>query len=350
MLSSETNDMKKKTFTADDAFAVYRLPFATKHVLVSAKKACNAPLNAVPNGSFVTSSFEEGIDNTAYIPAENVVPGGSFSFEVSELCTLEATGKSFYLDQASNLVSRLRAGELEKVVLSRIKLIPTQGEDLFQLFKMLDAVYPDALVYLYHIPGRGCWCGATPEKLISLTEGSLETMALAGTQRDNGLPLKTVEWTEKEVHEQRIIEEFIETALGSMDLPYSKEGPFTVKAGEMLHIRTDFMIKDTDRIDGVVEALHPGPAICGRPKGKAFDTILDTELHQRDDYCGFVGPIGLERATALFISLRCMRVFADQYALYLGGGLTARSLPELEWEETELKATTLTRVMDKVLA
>ena len=41
------------------------------------------------------------------------------------------------------------------------------------------------------------------------------------------------------------------------------------------------------------------------------------------------------------MNLRCTEIFANGVKLYVGGGITKDSIPEKEWEETELKSQTL---------
>ena len=43
-----------------------------------------------------------------------------------------------------------------------------------------------------------------------------------------------------------------------------------------------------------------------------------------------------------------MQVFKDKFALYIGGGITADSNAEKEWEETEIKSQTLADVIERV--
>ncbi|MBW6536489.1 MAG: chorismate-binding protein, partial [Mariniphaga sp.] len=50
----------------------------------------------------------------------------------------------------------------------------------------------------------------------------------------------------------------------------------------------------------------------------------------------------------LFVNLRCMEILPQHYILYSGGGITARSVPEDEWEETNKKATTLLSAIETV--
>ena len=49
----------------------------------------------------------------------------------------------------------------------------------------------------------------------------------------------------------------------------------------------------------------------------------------------------------LYVNLRCMKVLDDRLVLYIGGGITHDSVPEEEWEETEIKADTCFRYCNK---
>ena len=333
---------------SSEAFAIYRLPNEIDHILLLSDRILSAAFDQIPMNSFVIGSFEESTSNVSYISGEKAIINGRFVFWPEEECDMVDTGKDQYLKQAESLINEVQSGELEKIVLSRIKLVSTGQEDLFDLFERLKLKHPSAFVYLYHVPGRGVWCGATPEILVQQDGDIIHTMALAGTQRNNGLNLDKVDWTQKEIHEQHVIEQYIESGLGKLNLRFEKKGPYTVEAGEVLHICSDFMITGNHDLAEIIGVLHPGPAICGTPARHALKRILETESHRRQDYCGFVGPLHIFGRTALFINLRCMRIFKDNYVLFIGGGLTQRSLPELEWAETEMKAQTLLNVLDKV--
>ena len=94
-----------------------------------------------------------------------------------------------------------------------------------------------------------------------------------------------------------------------------------------------------------INKLQPTPAVCGLPKDRALDLIMKTEQHNREYYAGFCGPINYLHKTDLFVNLRCMKILKGQFALFVGGGLTAKSEPEKEWAETELKSETLKRII-----
>ena len=49
--------------------------------------------------------------------------------------------------------------------------------------------------------------------------------------------------------------------------------------------------------------------------------------------------------TSLFVNLRCMQLVIKKAILYAGAGITEDSIPDKEWEETELKLNTLLKVI-----
>ncbi len=263
-----------------------------------------------------------------------------------------AADRETYLQQVSKLVARIKNSEAQKVVLSRIlekPLLPDFDFDLF--FDMLQQSYPNAFVYLFHLPGKGLWAGATPETLLSSNGEFYETMALAGTQKrpENG---EMPQWDEKEKSEQAFVTRFVEEQIGKLNIEnYEKSGAETVFAGNLAHICTRFRLPAKDlhgKTGRFVQLLHPTPAVCGLPKEKAWQLISETEKHQRHFYTGFLGPWQMENTAHLFVNLRCARFLNEKLALYVGGGLTAASKPEKEWQETEYKSATILSVVEKL--
>lgn len=328
----------------ETAFAVYRLPHQEDHLLVRGPIVDIRP----SAGAFAVQRFDKKDRKTLYIQAKEVLKNARWQIDAREGCMLSSTDKDQYLNAALPTIAALKDQQMEKVVLSKIKKLTRDGRDLYDIFVELKEMYPTAFVFIYNVPGEGLWCGATPELLITSDEDHLATtMALAGTQQDQGLPLNQVKWGDKEIHEQRVIEEYVEQRLGDREIAFSKDGPHTVKAGQVLHLCSIFRMTDIDDPMLIANILHPGPAICGRPQEKAMEWILDHEDHDRAHYCGFIGPWNINGVKSLYINLRSMRIYNDAYILYLGGGLTKDSDAEAEWQETELKAQTLLSVINK---
>jgi isochorismate synthase len=136
---------------------------------------------------------------------------------------------------------------------------------------------------------------------------------------------------------------------------FEEEGPKTVIAGNLMHLRTDIII-DTVEINFpqlatiMLDLLHPTSAVCGMPKVPATQFILANEGYDREFYSGFLGPINMQsnnngQESHIFVNLRTMKIQNEVATLYAGCGITADSTPEKEWYETEMKTQTLERVL-----
>ncbi|WP_128544494.1 chorismate-binding protein [Larkinella soli] len=260
-------------------------------------------------------------------------------------------------------IRRIEREEFRKVVLSRTKTVRfAEPPEIPALFNRLCNAYPNAFVSAVYLPDRNqVWMGASPERLVSVdAQGIFRTVALAGTQSaydSEGKPKRPSEalWSQKEIEEQALVCRYIIGCFKKIRLrEYVEEGPRTVVAGNLMHLRTDYSV-DTQAVNfpqlGTVmlRLLHPTSAVCGMPREAAQSFILEQEPHQREFYSGFLGPINIRRSQGteshLFVNLRCLKLEGQEATLYAGAGLTEDSVPAREWRETELKCDTLLDVI-----
>lgn len=324
-----------------DLFVAYRMPKSKDFHLV-----IDEPIQSAPY-EFVIHPFDKyGATPAVSIRSRQPLQNQTFTFEAGQNIDISTTSRADYIDLANDVIDRIKNTTLEKAVLSRIHLVDASGVDLYRLFQDLTTTYPNAFIYLYNIPGEGTWMGATPEILMEKKKDIITTVALAATQKVDNRPIDDVIWNDKEIEEQAIIQRYIEDHLKETGHLYQKGSTYTSQAGNVFHIKTVYDIPDMHSTDELVDQLHPGPAICGMPKAEAKECILEGEAHDRRYYCGYLGLKTTEQ-TSLFINLRCMQVFKDHFALYVGGGLTAESTAESEWDETTTKSKTLESVIQK---
>jgi isochorismate synthase len=245
--------------------------------------------------------------------------------------------KTEYLAQAKEVIAILQGSAMKKLVYSRVKAetISVSGKVLFD---RLETAYPNAFVYYFQDPVLGEWIGATPETLIKGMNNSFTSMSLAGTKKANDVS----PWGEKEMEEQNFVSQFIhETLLNHEVQEVAFDGPKTVQAGPLNHLRTDFKWKSTiNTAWKIAQNLHPTPAVSGTPVQASTEWILSNEKHERLFYAGMIGELQADELN-VYVNLRCGQIIGDQLYLYLGGGFTAESDPEKEWEETENKSKTL---------
>lgn len=242
-------------------------------------------------------------------------------------------------------IEAIRSGQLNKIVPARLKRKAlTDNFDLIQSISSLIDSYPNAFINFFHIPELGSWLGASPEILIQTKGNEFYTMSLAGTQKAKGdNPLKSTAWTQKEIEEQALVSRYIVDCFKKIRLrEYDEQGPKTVIAGNLLHLRSDFRVdmKATNfhQLGSVMlKLLHPTSAVCGMPRDKAFEFLNAYEKLNRSLFAGFIGPVNVEEETSIYVNLRTARLTEKEAFLYAGAGVTADSIPEKEWQETEMK-------------
>lgn len=255
-----------------------------------------------------------------------------------------------YTGNVHEAIEAIKAGKFHKVVLSKVRRETLPGSFTPELFFVkLCNNYPHAMVYLLQLPGVGCWTGATPEPLLVADSGTVSTVSLAGTQIATGKALTTYQWSEKELEEQAIVTTFVEKTLRNSGVKeLKKTGPENYQAANLIHLKTTFEFSATQingRFDELLGALHPTPSVGGLPKKEAREFILSHEKHDRSYYTGFLGPVNINKKTNMFVNLRCLQLTNDQFILYSGAGITAASVAQNEWVETENKMLTMINVI-----
>lgn len=229
-----------------------------------------------------------------------------------------------------------------KIVATRVISIPEEI-DVAAAFTKLCHKCPDAFVFAFSTPLTGCWLGASPELLMESNGNNvLRTMALAGT-RPFGTPGK---WDDKNIEEQKMVTDFIEECLSENGFDVTLGETFSKPAGIIEHLCTPVSAHSDEKIDpsrlsSLLKSLSPTPALSGLPKDLAFKVISSTENFSRGCYGGFCGPYRNPSDFCFFVTLRCAMVHADRFAIFAGGGITLKSDPSDEWNETELKSAFL---------
>lgn len=339
-----------------DSFVLYKLPNQKEIYLIESKpkESFNIEfLQSLKDEHFVLAPFQIDSKTAAFaFPADEkqiisdkelIQLDLSFSNKLQK--GIEQSASKLYQSKIVILSCKIKNGTYQKVVLSRVSKMNREKKKLQQIFSELCKKHETAFVYLLQLPNGQIWCGATPETLANYEDGKFSTMAMAGTQSlDNRNPEKVL-WEQKELDEQKWVQDNIEEKLKSSQLSYTKSDTYTSQAGPLVHLRTDFESQcDSKKATQLLLNLHPTPAVCGTPTEEARNEILNIEEHNRLYYSGFLGLYTPQKFN-VFVNLRCMLVDSKHFYLFVGGGLTKDSDPKLEWEETENKARTLLEIL-----
>ncbi|MCX6172061.1 MAG: isochorismate synthase [Flavobacterium sp.] len=304
---------------------------------------------------FVFASFDG--DSIPYIPQKysdvivEKVNLPDFYFEAITKISSNENDKYQFEKLVTKGVEAIQKKKFQKVVLSRKEKVGLIDFNVETIFKKLIFNYASAFNYCFFHPKIGLWFGATPEQFLKINQKSLQTVALAGTQVAGNLD--NLIWDKKEIEEQQLVTDFITSSLKGKVDQIDVSSPYSSKAGNLWHIKTDIAatLKSEKDIEEIISILHPTSAVCGLPKQKAKAFILENEKYDREYYSGFLGELNIDLATFrteqsdLFVNLRCMKIVDKSAELFVGCGITKDSIPVNEYKETVNKSMTIKKVL-----
>jgi isochorismate synthase len=315
-------------------FLMYALP---NQAALCLKGSWSLTQNEVPSGFVVSDAHGEHF--WQFQGSESVAPR---DLEWPELLhqKTDCISESDYLKNCAALIQEMKEQHIEKVVFSRIKSSSWSPQQFNKVFSALMTAYPNNLNYAFYSAELGFWMGSTPEILLKSKGENYTSMALAGT-------LSATEsddlWTQKERDEQQYVSDYLRDLIGKYGNVMRQSERYVYAVGPVKHLRSDFEFSiKSEHLWSFIRDFHPTPAVCGIPKNIARTLYQKYETHQRELYTGIIGWVEPSNMH-LFVNLRCMQIYRDSAALYVGGGLTQDSEPKKEWQETERKSEALGR-------
>ena len=239
-----------------------------------------------------------------------------------------------YVEKIRNLIS---TGDVYQVNACRIlsSEIAKDG-DLSSLFSRILKENPAPYAGYLHLPDIEI-ASASPERFLSKVGGEILSSPIKGTS-------STEEFLLKDRAENLMIVDLIRNDLGSICETGSVTTPrllATEAHPGLYHLVSDVkgILKGGITLAKAFEEITPPGSISGAPKSSAVKIISENEL-ERGPYCGVFGWSDGERME-LSVGIRIFWRDGNEIKFGTGAGITWDSEPELEWEETELKARRL---------
>jgi anthranilate synthase component 1 len=191
--------------------------------------------------------------------------------------------------------------------------------------------------------------GASPETLVKVENGHVETKPIAGT-RPRGQNPEEDEALAKELlaDPKEVAEHVMLVDLGRNDIGrVSAYGSVTVPAfmfierlSHVMHISsrvTGIMCSDAHALDALMSCL-PAGTLSGAPKIRAMEIIDGLEPTRRGLYGGAVCSLDFRGNLDSCIAIRTLLIKDGMAYVQAGAGLVADSVPETEFAETHHKA------------
>ncbi len=275
------------------------------------------------------------------------------SFE--EIYFTSNVSRKEYQEQVLQAKEYITKGDVFQVVLSQRFEAPLTV-DPFTLYRVLRNVNPSPYMYYLNFDDLKV-VGSSPEPLVRLEAGLVETRPIAGTrprgnttQEDNRLA-EDLQGDHKEKAEHIMLVDLARNDLGRICEYGSIEvkNLFSVeKYSHVMHMVTEVkgkLKKGRDAFD-VLMACFPAGTVSGAPKIRAMEIISELESCQRGPYAGAVGYFGFSGSMDTCLTIRTMVIKDDKIYVQAGAGIVADSHPETEYQETRHKAAALLKAIN----
>lgn len=274
--------------------------------------------------------------------------------EIPQLIGLEHRPQlAGWTEQINKAQAAFHKGELRKLVLSRVSKARLESLPL-TLMQRLYAQGREAYHFWFRpMPDQVLW-GASPERLYALTDGTLWTEALAGTrQRPQDPARQEALRTEllashKEHAENEWVLQHLEHALAPLVSDLSADPLRVIPSGPVQHLYRCVQAHLSPGLSNarLVEALHPTPAVSGFPSSDAVARLRGIEAHDRGWYAGALGWVS-PTAAEWSVVLRCALWKQGLIHFFTGAGIMPESEPAAEWQELNLKLSSLLALWDE---
>ena len=261
--------------------------------------------------------------------------------------TFRTTEVGDYRAAVSGGLAAIAGGSVKKIVLARAQDMHADAPlHPLRLLNGLRERFPDC--YSFSVAnGRGhSFIGASPERLVRVSKGLLETEALAGSARrgagageDTALGAALLS-SEKDLREHRHVLDSIVRRLEPLGLQSQfADAPGLCKLANVQHLHTPVtaaMPEGVHLLDALAQ-LHPTPAVGGTPREESVSRIRALEGFPRGLYAGAIGWMNARGGGEFLVGIRSALVAGETARVYAGAGIVAGSDVEREYAETELK-------------
>ena len=268
-------------------------------------------------------------------------------------------GRERYLENVERCKKYIVAGDVIQVVPSQ-RLSRRTTAHPFSIYRALRTVNPSPYMY-YLAMGDSYIVGASPEMLVRVEDGIVETHPIAGT-RPRGRDPDEDDALEEELkgNEKERAEHVMLVDLGRNDIGRVSQ-PGTVKVGDFMIVeRYSHVMHLVSRVTGKLRADHtpydalracfPAGTVSGAPKIRAMEIISELEPDRRGAYAGAVGYFDFSGNMDTCITIRTLAMKDGTAFVQCGGGVVYDSVPEMEYQETLAKARAMLLAIDQAEA
>jgi anthranilate synthase component 1 len=264
--------------------------------------------------------------------------------------------KSDYEQVIQKAKAYISAGDIIQVVPSQRFSQPI-SVDAFSIYRALRTVNPSPYMYFLQLGEELQIAGASPEMMVRVEDGVVETCPIAGTKPRGKTPDEDAALAEALISDPKERAEHVMLVdLGRNDLGRVCEYHSVVVSEMMVVERYSHVMHIVSRVTGklrpgqtafdTIRACFPAGTLSGAPKIRAMEIIDEVEPTRRGPYGGAVGYFSFSGNADTAITIRTIVVKDGIAYVQAGGGIVADSVPETEFQETVNKASAVLRAIE----
>jgi para-aminobenzoate synthetase component 1 len=289
------------------------------------------------------------------LPVRDPAPDGVAPEESAPTSFVSRTSRAEWVTRVEAVRAAIGRGEIYQANLTRRLEAPFAGDPwpLFRRLRTGDPALFAGYLDLGPSPATGApraLLSASPEPFLSVDgDGGVSTDPIKGTRqrgrtRDEDRALaRELLASRKDQAENVMIVDVLRNDLGRVCEPGSVRVPRLLRLERTAAVQhlvttvTGQLRPDADAFD-LLAASFPGGSITGAPKIRAMEIIEGLEPVRRGPYCGALAWLGPDGRLGSSILIRTLVADGERMTLHVGGGITWRSDPQEEWDETVVKA------------
>jgi len=267
----------------------------------------------------------------------------------------DSMSKAHHQEAVNEIIEEIKKGNTFQCQVGIKRLFEVEGDTL-SLYEGLREINPSPHMYYLKFKKK-IIIGASPELLLNLHEGIMETYPLAGTIKRGRSAEEDMEFAQtmltdpKELAEHRMLVDLHRNDLGKV----ARIG--TVKISRLMevkryshvqHISSEVIgiISPEENAFSALAAVFPAGTLSGTPKIESMKIIERLERNPRGPYGGAIGYFGFNGDCKMAIPIRSMFISNGEGYTQAAGGVVWDSTPEGEYNEIQNKLAGMQKAIE----